>query len=182
MERDWTWIYILVPVKGLVREVWLKAGRHVEQFGIRLAQWQYYVGKGDEDIELEGDEVTWEAIFDWQDKHWDGMSFNASLDYEEEWFEAELALLREPRFTKNLDISILRVQPEVKWWSINLGFHEVTMKLKGYEFCDRMMALSKEMFIQFDGVFGVAGHECVVIGIPDYMGDLYPIITHRWSF
>lgn len=57
MERDWTWIYILVPIKDSIREVWLKLGRKVEQFGIRLQRWQYFVA-GDEDIELEGDEVT----------------------------------------------------------------------------------------------------------------------------
>jgi hypothetical protein len=86
MERDWTWIYILTPVKGSIREVWLKVGRQVEQFGIRLGRWQYYVAAvGDEDIELEGDEVTWEAIFDWQEKHWDGRMFGAlNLTYEDE--------------------------------------------------------------------------------------------------
>jgi len=175
MERTWTWIYILVPVKGSVREVWLRVGRHIERFGVRLARWQYFVGAGDEDIELRGDEVTWEAIFDWQDKHRDGRMFNADIDYEYgEWFEAELVLLREPRFKEDLDISILRGRSGVEWWSINLGFHEATMKLQGYEFCDRMMTLGKELFIEFDGVFGVAGHEIAVVGMPDYYSELYP--------
>jgi hypothetical protein len=175
MERDWTWIYILTPVKGSIREVWLKVGRQVEQFGIRLGRWQYYVAAvGDEDIELEGDEVTWEAIFDWQEKHWDGRMFGAlNLTYEDEdWFDAELVLLREPRFGQ--DEGILKGRSEVEWWSISVGFHEVTMKLRGYEFCDRMMALGKELFIQFDGVFVVAGHEISVVGMPDYNSELYP--------
>jgi len=45
-----------------------------------------------------------------------------------------------------------------------VGFNEGTMKLRGYEFCDRMMALGKELFIRFDGVFGVAGLEGSVVG------------------
>jgi len=86
-----------VPVKASIREVWLKVGRQVEQFGIRLGRWQYLVA-GDEDIELEGDEVTWEAIFDWQEKHGEDNSFSVrNLAYEgEDWFDAELVLLREP--------------------------------------------------------------------------------------
>ena len=175
MERDWTWIHTLVPIKGSIRKVWLKVGRLIEQFGIRLGRWQYYVAaEGDEDIELKGDEVTWEAIFDWQEKHWSGKEFSVfNLDYEDEdWFEAELVLLREPRFGQ--DLGILEGRFDVEWWSINLGFHEATMKLRGYEFCDRMMALGKEIFIQFDGVFGVAGHEFAVVGMPDYMGGFYP--------
>ena len=87
--------------------------------------------------------------------------------------KAELVLLREPRFREDLDISILRERSGVEWWSINLGFHEATMQLQGYEFCDRMMTLGKELFIEFDGVFGVAGHEIAVVGMPDY-SELYP--------
>ena len=43
MERDWTWIYTLVPIKEPIREVWLRVGRLIEQFGIRLGRWEYLV-------------------------------------------------------------------------------------------------------------------------------------------
>lgn len=38
-------------------------------------------------------------------------------------------LMREPRVEQDQDI--LMGRPEVEWWSINLGFVEGTMKLRG---------------------------------------------------
>lgn len=35
------------------------------------------------------------------------------------------------------------------------------------------MELRKELFIEFDGVFGVAGQDCGVVGMPDYLAGLY---------
>lgn len=80
MYSAWTWVCLWLPEKMEPRKMWLKAVEIFESFDMHLCQSQYLI-RGDEDIDLEGDAVSWEAIFDWTYAHSEGLSYFASLTF-----------------------------------------------------------------------------------------------------
>lgn len=158
MYASWTWIRIWVPERKDSRKMWLKIGEILERFAIYLTQYQYLVGEGNEDIELEGDAVSWEAIFDWTSSHSNGLFFFARLTCPDlEWCEAEISLSNSRR--GSLDVFCEMEPPLESGWAITLGISYTTIKMSGRAFFDRLMTLSKALFLEFNGIYGVIGED-----------------------
>jgi hypothetical protein len=154
---DVTEIRILFPLKCPARDLWLKLGERLEEFGLCLEPWQFFVDKNDQDIELVGEEVTWEKVFDMHLQLYGNRNvFGATLG---EW-DAEVWLYEKKDilevFMKKEEFMKMMNKAQ-NWWSISLVLLSRFIKQGGYEFCDRMLELSKVLFVELEAMLGVGG-------------------------
>lgn len=152
-------IRLWFPEKVEPRKMWLRIGEILEGFDFHLCHSQYLIA-GDEDIILEGDAVSWEVIFDWFYSRPDNLWFHAELTYPDlktgeqlEWATLQLVSSRRG----GLPLSGLKPPLEIGWL-IELTFSQSAIEALGCEFFEReVIGLSKALFLEFDGIYGVAG-------------------------
>ena len=157
MLDDETEIRILFLLKCPARSLWLKLGERLEEFGLYLEPCQFFVDKNDQDIELVGEAVTWEKVFDMHVQLYGNRNaFRATLG---KW-DAEIWLWEEREVSEVLakrgDV-LGEIDKALNWWSVTLVFSSRYMKQGGYELCDRMLELSKVLFVELEAVLGVGG-------------------------
>lgn len=153
-------IRLWLPEKMEVRKMWLKIGEVLERFNMPLWRYQYLVGEDNEDIELEGNAVSWEAIFDWCDVHSNGLSFHAAVTYSDLETGEELGwadIFLENSRRGGLYAGPHEIEPLEIGWLFEMSFPYNAIYL-GLEFFERgIVTLSKTLFLEFEGIYGVAG-------------------------